>query len=393
MIKTLDRGLSKSSIESALASSFGRQYCCLTNRGTTAVTAALAALDLPTDSRVVFPAAMCSIPVFSARFAGLEPAFADVALADGNLDVADLERVLKEEAGRARAVVAVHMFGRPDDMERLQGLCDNYGAVLVEDAALAMGAHRGATRAGALARISCLSFVRKMLPLEMGGAVLTDDKDLDRRVRDFVDSLPPAPPSARSQTSAAMKAFHALTGYVASTGWTRANLLAPFEAEFRRLLLFRTDEADWAESIVLEELAALEDVVRERWKRAEVYETVFHHPRLQPLDREGSSLFAYPVRLAGVSAEAFLDFASQQGFAFRRIAYPAIAPVFGARRAFPQARLLEKELMGFPVDDNQPVSSFWSYAEDFARVFQDYLDAEPRLPAFDWEGRLEFRMA
>lgn len=404
---TLSAASAKAGIEAALADYSGRKFCCLTNRGTTALTAALAALEKPRGAAALFPAAMCSIPVFAAPFAGWTPAFADVDVEDGNFDLADVERRLKEDPGRVGAVIPVHMFGLPDKLEDLQALCDRHGAALIEDVALSMGARRtvrqtGAAastdgagrRAGSFGRMACLSFVRKMLPLEMGGAVLTDEPALDARLRAFVARLPPAPPGAREEIKALMRTFHSLTGAVASEGWTRAGLLAPYEKEFERLLLARTDEADWRDSVALAELAALDDAVAARRARAEVLETVLQHPRLRPLRTEGSCFFAYPVRLIGVSAEAFLHFAQEQGFTFRRVAYPDIHKVFSPDGGeYPGARTLEREVIGFPVDDDQPVSAFWGYAHDFLKTYEDFLGRLPGLPPYAWEGKLEMRMS
>ncbi len=385
------KALSKVAIESALAEYFDRTFCCLTNRGTTALTAALSALELPPGSSVAFPAAMCSIPVFSAPFAGLKPVFADVSPECGNFDLADLDRVLLET--KAKAVVPLHMFGRPEDMDSLRSLCDRYRVSIIEDTALSMGARYNGRRAGSFGDISCLSFVRKMLPLEMGGAILTDDPFLDRKVRSFVEGLPLLAENHQGRVASLMKAFHTETARVAAGGWAEGETLIAWQDRFRDVLLARTTEADWEGSIVLDELAGLEDTVQARRVRAEIYETAFHHDRIVPLNTEGSSFFSYPVRLAGVSAEGFLDFAAARGFQFKRVAYPVIAPVFGESRGFPNAERLEKELIGFPVDDNQPVSSFWAYAEDFAKVFNDYLSALPNLPPFDWRGKLESRMS
>ncbi|MGQ0645871.1 MAG: DegT/DnrJ/EryC1/StrS family aminotransferase [Elusimicrobiota bacterium] len=388
MPATIPSAPSKERIESELAAYFGRRHCCLVNRGTTALAAALAALERP-GARAIFPAAMCSVPVFAAFFAGWRPAFADVNPLDGNFDLGDLERALAE--GGAGAVVPVHMFGRPDDLDALRILCDRHGAALVEDVALSMGASYRGKKAGSFGDLACLSFVRKMIPLEMGGAVLTDDPALDARARRFAASLPPARGGA-GETAAAMKAFHALTGYAAAGAWAAAALLEPFREEFRRLLPARTTEEDWAGSIVLDELAGLDAAVAARRKRAEVYDTVLSHPRLRPFPTDGSCLFAYPVRLAGVSAERFLEYAARRGCSFKRIAYPDVHRVFGPAGAFPGAALLERELVGFPVDDDQPVSSFWEYVRDFLDLFESYLKDEKTLPPFDERGKLELRM-
>jgi dTDP-4-amino-4,6-dideoxygalactose transaminase len=385
--------LSKAKIESILTDYFGRRFCCLTNRGTTALTAAFVGLNLPPGTRVVFPAAMCSIPVFSALFAGLRPEFADVNLDDANFDLADLERTLSQAKDRIGAVVPIHMFGRPDNMDALQDLCRRYGAALVEDAALSLGAAYKGKPVGSLGQISCLSFVRKMLPLEMGGAVLTDDPDLEARMRTFVVDLPRPAAQNREKVQAAMRAFHGLTSYAAAEDWGKKALLAPFREEFQRLLLSRTVDEDWADSIVLKELDALSQVIAARRVRAEVYETVLQHPRLRPLQHTDSVLFAYALRLDGVPAEAFLDFAESRGFLFRRIAYPDIHPIFRDPGSFPNAETVEREVIGLPIDETQPVSSCWEYAQDFLKLFQEFVETKRDFSDFFWRGRLERRMS
>jgi dTDP-4-amino-4,6-dideoxygalactose transaminase len=371
---------------------FGRRFCVLTNRGTTALTAALHALDRPAGSAALFPAVLCSIPVFAARFAGWAPAFADVNLADANFDGDDVARVLQKGAGRVGAVVPVHMFGKIDDVEGLARRAADGGAALIEDVALSLGAERDGRPAGSVGTLACYSFVRKMIPLEMGGAVMTDDPDLARRARDFIEALPPLRPGEGAETAAALRAFHAVTGYVAAGDWRRRELLDAFEGEFRRLFLARTTDTDWDARTVVAELEKLDDVLRARRARAEVYETALHHPRAIPLDRAGSALFAYPVRLKGWAAEDVLDFAAEQGYTFRRIAYPDVHRVFGPRRSMPNAESVERELVGMPLDDDRPVSDFWGYAADFEKILSAYEKAVPGRRAIDVRGRLEMRM-
>jgi dTDP-4-amino-4,6-dideoxygalactose transaminase len=377
-------------IEETLARRFNRRFCVLTNRGTTALTAALHALNRPAGTRALFPAVMCSIPVFAARFAKWEPSFSDVNLKDANFDLNHVEGVLK--AGGVGVVIPIHMFGKPDDMERLSDLCARYGVDLMEDGALSMGAEFNGRPVGSFGRISCLSFVRKMLPLEMGGAMLTDEPSLAERARAFVNKFPEEQVSRRNEVSAAMKAFHALTGFVAAGNWVRSTLLTPFEGEFRRLLLASTTEEDWSSSVVLDELEKLNDSLQSRRARAEVYENVLGEGPIQALDRTGSSLFAYPVRLPGVAVEDFLAFSLDQGYTFKRIAYPDIHPVFGPKGFFPNGETVEREVIGLPLDEDHPVSAFWEYAADFRSAVEHYLRVAPPLTKMDCRGKLELRM-
>jgi hypothetical protein len=335
---------------------------------------------------------MRSIPVFSASFAGWTPLFADVNLKNGNFDLENLEKVLSENQGTVGAVVPVHMFGQVDDTLALKKLCQRYGATLVEDLALSMGSRRGESLAGTLGDVTCLSFVRKILPLEMGGALLTNDDVLSARARNFLNTLPPPLENSPLQVQELMKTFHSLTGAVAEKDWADKDKLSSFEEKFRCHLLAGTSEEDWADSIILDELEKLTERVQARRVRAEVYETVFSHPRIQPLENEGSCFFAYPVRLLGVAAEDFLSFSEERGCVFRRIAYPDIHPIFGPRRVLPNATLLEKEVVGLPVDEKEPVSACWGYAQDFLQLFKDYLSTETARTFYDCRGKLEQRM-
>jgi dTDP-4-amino-4,6-dideoxygalactose transaminase len=380
-------------LEKAHAAFFGRRFCRLTNRGTTALTAAFHSLALPPGAPVVFPAAMCSIPVFAASFAGFEPLFADVNLSDGNFDLDSLESVIKR-CSRPGIVVPVHMFGKPDALDQLKTFCDRAGWALVEDCALSMGATHAGLRVGGFGRISCFSFVRKMVPLEMGGAVLTDDPVLDERLGRFISRLP-VRRQVESEISNLMKEFHRVTAGVAREGWGSTHALDSYGPKFREQLLLGTTEADWENSILLEELERLDDNLKARQARSEIYEDVLKHERIIPLDRTESSLFAFPVRLNGIAAEDFIRFAEREGVSFKRIAYPDIHRVFPSGRRqkgdfFGNARVLERELIGMPVDEAQPVSSYWGYAESFIEVLKEYLASDPK--PFNETGCLEERM-
>lgn len=376
-------------LEEALSRRFDRRYCCLTNRGTTALTAAFHALGLPAGSPVVFPAAMCSIPVFSSLFAGLRPIFADVNLSDGNFDLESLDNVL-QETRKPSAVVPIHMFGKPDAMCEIEAICQQHGSFLVEDCALSMGA----ASVGSFGRLSCFSFVRKMVPLEMGGAILTDESVLYQKAKEFVSRLP-LKPRKEDEVARVVRAFHHLTAEVARGGWTQAHLLDRFIEPFRELLLIGTTETDWEGSILLDELERIPENLTARRERAQVYEDALKQDRIVPLEHGGSSFFAFPVRLRSIPVEGFLEFASRRDFEFKRIAYPDVHKVFAGGRnqpdeLFKNAERMETEAVGMPVDETKSVSSYWQYGESFVKLLNEYLSEE--RPRFDSTGCLEMRM-
>ncbi len=157
-------------------------------------------------------------------------------------------------------------------------------------------------------------------------------------------------------------------------------------------MLHRTTEEDWADSIVLNELETLDELIQKRRVRAEVFDTVFNHPRLIPLRTDESAFFAYPVRLQGVAAEHFLLFAKEEGFSFKRVAYPDVHALFTPHRPYPNALVLEKEVMGFPIDEKTPVSAYWGLARDFLSLFELYLLKGLDREHVAWQGELEKRM-
>src|SRR5262249_25408438 len=108
---------------------------------------------------------------------GADVIFADVDPGTMNLDPAAVEDAVARAAGRVRAPGPVRLFGRLAPMAALGAVARRHGLWMVEDAAQAVGAREGDTRAGAFARAGCLSFypTKNHGALGDGGMVLTDD--------------------------------------------------------------------------------------------------------------------------------------------------------------------------------------------------------------------------
>jgi dTDP-4-amino-4,6-dideoxygalactose transaminase len=141
--------------------------------GTAALHLAVLALGLRPGDEVVVPAYTFPATANVVALAGLKPVLVDVDPVTMNVDPAQVEPVR-----RTRAVVAVHLFGRPARVEQLPPV------TLIEDAAGALGARRGGRPCGGLGLAGCLSFhPRKIVTTGEGGAVTTDDSSLADAVR------------------------------------------------------------------------------------------------------------------------------------------------------------------------------------------------------------------
>jgi dTDP-4-amino-4,6-dideoxygalactose transaminase len=131
---------------------------------------------------VIVPAYTFPATANAVVLAGARPVLVDVDPRTMNLDVA---RVYDAVTARTRAVIAVHLFGRPLDWEELQNAVPPEIA-LIEDAAGALGALWRGMPCGGLGVMGCLSFhPRKVVTTGEGGAVTTSDPDLADAVRTF----------------------------------------------------------------------------------------------------------------------------------------------------------------------------------------------------------------
>ena len=134
--------------------------------------------------------------VAGALFQGCVPVFADID--DGyNIDPADVEAKITP---RTRAIVAVHMFGNPCDMDAYVDMCKRYGLYLIEDCSQAHFSEYQGRIVGTTGDITGYSFSGKHISGGGGGAVLTNNRSLWDRAHPFADQAlnrPSGPLAAR----------------------------------------------------------------------------------------------------------------------------------------------------------------------------------------------------
>jgi perosamine synthetase len=160
------------------------------SNGTVALQAAVAALDLAPGDEVIMPTftiISCAAAVLAAE---ATPVLVDC---DPQTWCMDVDQVPQKITGRTRAIMAVHIYGHPVDMDPLLELAEDYGLALLEDAAEAHGAEYLSGRAGGdgewkrcggFGTMSCFSFyANKIVTTGEGGMVLTDDDQVAERLR------------------------------------------------------------------------------------------------------------------------------------------------------------------------------------------------------------------
>jgi perosamine synthetase len=167
-------------LEAALAEAVGTAHAAVVSSGTAALHLALLALEIGPGDEVLVPAYTFPATANVVALCGAHAVLVDVDPDTFNVDPAAVAAAVTP---RTRAVMVVHLFGRPAEWEALQTAVPQEVALL-EDAAGALGARYRDTRCGALGVAGCLSFhPRKIVTTGEGGAVTTDEAALDGAVR------------------------------------------------------------------------------------------------------------------------------------------------------------------------------------------------------------------
>lgn len=183
--------------ETRLAEYTGARHAVAVVNGTAALHVALLSAGVAPGDEVLVPALSFVATANSVTYCGAVPHFVDsaedtlgidpVALADYLAFIAEpvAGGVRNRETGRRlAAVVPMHVFGHPADMQGLASVADRFSLPVVEDAAESLGSWIGDRHTGTLGQLGVLSFNgNKIITTGGGGAILTDDPDVARRLK------------------------------------------------------------------------------------------------------------------------------------------------------------------------------------------------------------------
>ena len=166
--------------EAGLAEACGVAHAVAVSSGTAALHLAVVALGIGPGDEVLVPAYTFPATANVVAQVGARPVLVDVDPETMNLDLA---RAYEAATPRTKAVLAVHLFGRPLDWEALQSALPPE-VQLLEDAAGALGARWRGMPCGGLGMLGCLSFhPRKIVTTGEGGAVTTNDPEIADSIR------------------------------------------------------------------------------------------------------------------------------------------------------------------------------------------------------------------
>jgi dTDP-4-amino-4,6-dideoxygalactose transaminase len=130
-------------------------YAVAVNNGTSALHLALLALGIGPGDEVILPVNTFVATAWAVSYVGAKPVFVDCTHDTWQIDTMQIEAVV---SSRTRAVIGVHLYGQPFDVDQVQRICARYKLALVEDAAQAQGAGYKGCRVGGFGELGCFSF-------------------------------------------------------------------------------------------------------------------------------------------------------------------------------------------------------------------------------------------
>lgn len=175
----------RTNLESYISNFFGKDHCILVGRGTTGLSLIYQCSNI--TGEVIYPAYTCASSVYATSYTEATPVFADVQ-DDYTISV---ESLINEISSETDAVLAIHLFGHPAKMDEIKRICKQNDLLLIEDACQSLGTKYKSEVTGSLGDISVISFGhKKHIDAGGGGAVLTDDSDLAKDIRNTEKTIP-----------------------------------------------------------------------------------------------------------------------------------------------------------------------------------------------------------
>jgi perosamine synthetase len=169
--------------EAGFAARAGRKHGIAVTNGTAAIDAAVEALGIGPGDEVILPTFTIISCVMQIVRSGATPVLVDSDPLTWNMDVTQIEAKITP---RTKAIMVVHIYGLPVDMDPVLELCQRYGLKLIEDAAEMIGQTYRGKPCGSFGDISTVSFYpNKHITTGEGGMILTDDDNLAEQCREL----------------------------------------------------------------------------------------------------------------------------------------------------------------------------------------------------------------
>lgn len=158
------------------------KYCLGTSSGLDALKLSLRALNIGEGDEVITVANTFIATVLAISYSGAKPVLVDCNEQDYNIDVSKIESAITE---KTKAIIPVHLYGQPADMDPIMEIAQKHNLYVIEDACQAHGAEYKGKKVGSIGDVGCFSFYpgKNLGAYGDGGAVITDNSKLAQKIR------------------------------------------------------------------------------------------------------------------------------------------------------------------------------------------------------------------
>ncbi len=167
--------------EENFAEYVGVKHAVASSSGTTALHLALLAADIGPGDEVITTPFSFAATGNSILYVGAKPVFVDIDRKTYNIDPAKIEKAVTEDT---KAIMPVHLYGQPADMDPINNTANDHDLTVIEDSAQAHGAMYNGEKTGSLGDMGCFSFYpTKNMTTSEGGIITTDNSEMAEKAR------------------------------------------------------------------------------------------------------------------------------------------------------------------------------------------------------------------
>jgi perosamine synthetase len=177
----IDGGKRVQEFETILKTYMNVKHVIAVNSGTSALHASLLSIGIKQGDEVILPSFTFVATANSVMAAGATPIFADINKQDYTIDIVDIEKKINKST---KAIIPVHLYGHPSNMNEINSIAREHSLYVIEDACQSLGSTNFQKQTGTLSDIGCFSFyASKVITTGEGGAIATNNDDFAENLK------------------------------------------------------------------------------------------------------------------------------------------------------------------------------------------------------------------
>lgn len=175
-------GTEGKTFEESFSKYCGRKYCVGVGNGLDAIVLALKALGITCGDEILVPSNTYIATALAVTYVGARPVFVEPDIRTFNMNPSLIEQAITD---KTKAIIPVHLYGQPCEMNEIMRIANKYGLKVVEDCAQAHGATYQGRKVGTFGDVACFSFYpgKNLGALGDAGAIVTDNEEMADIIR------------------------------------------------------------------------------------------------------------------------------------------------------------------------------------------------------------------